>query len=349
MEQLLELMAAKTFHHFKGFTLIYIHGLGHFHPENIIDNSFLESLDIGTNNQWIMERVGIEQRRTVLPLDYIKMTKNQRPQEALEAALYTNAQTASFAALKAIENAQIKISDIGLVIAGGCTPSSTCPPEACTIACALEIECPSFDLNSACSTVAAQINFINMMMPDALPDYILIVTPENNTRFVDYSDRSSAVLWGDCSTAMVISTKIPSRLKISKTTFASSPSASDKVKFPVMKHFVQDGRTVQTFAIKKSISLIKHFREQLTIEHAKSAYFIGHQANRLMLDSICNLSGINQNSNLFNVDQYGNCGAAGAASVLSMNLDIFKENDRIIMGIVGAGLSWGGMLIEVNK
>jgi len=178
-----------------------------------------------------MERVGIENRRTVLPLDYIKRTKNQRPEEALDAALYTNAQTAVLAAYQAIEKAKIKKSDIGLVISGSCTPASICPPEACTIANALEIECPSFDLNSACSTIAAQINFINMMIPEALPDYILLVTPENNTRFIDYSDRSSAVLWGDCTTAMVISTKIPSRLRVTKTTFASSPSACDKVKF----------------------------------------------------------------------------------------------------------------------
>jgi len=329
--------------------LIYIHGIGHFHPQNIISNSFLEDLDIGTNQQWIMERVGIENRRTVLPLEYIKRTKNQRPQEALEAALYTNAQTASIAALQAINESQIKKSDIGLIISGGCTPDSICPPEACTIAHALEIECPAFDLNSACSTIAAQINFINMMIPESLPDYILLVTPENNTRFVDYSDRSSAVLWGDCTTAMVISTKIHSRFRITKTTFTSSPSACDKVKFPVMKHFVQEGRTVQTFAIKKSISLIKYFREQIPLEETQSLLFIGHQANRLMLESICNLAEIRPENHLFNVDQYGNCGAAGAVSVLSMNQRHFRENEKIILGIVGAGLSWGGMLIEVGR
>lgn len=349
MEQLLGWTAAKKFHHFKRFILIYIHGIGHFHPDNIIDNSFLEGLDIGTNNQWIMERVGIEKRRTVLPLDYIRLTKNTNPMEAIEAALYTNAQTATIAAMAAIKNATINKTDIGLLISGGCTPASICPPEACTIACALEIECPSFDINSACSTIAAQINFINMMNPDALPDYILLVIPENNTRFVDYADRSSAVLWGDCSTALVISTKIPSKLKVTQTTFASAPSAFDKVKFPVMKHFVQDGRTVQTFAIKKSIGLIKHFREQLTYEQAQASYFIGHQANRLMLESICNLAEVNTNKHLYNVDQYGNCGAAGALSVLSMNQNKFQANEKIILGIVGAGLSWGGMLIEVTE
>jgi 3-oxoacyl-[acyl-carrier-protein] synthase-3 len=340
-------MAENRSRHFKGFNLIYIHGIGHFHPENIITNTFLENLDIGTNDQWIMERVGIETRRTVLPLDYIQQTKNKNPFEANEAALHTNAQTATYASLLAIEKARINKADIGLIISGGCTPASICPPEACTVAFALEIESPAFDINSACSTIAAQLNFINMMKPEALPDYVLLVIPENNTRFVDYSDRSSAVLWGDCSVAMVISTKIHSKMVIKNTSFASAPSACHKVKFPVMKHFIQEGRTVQTFAIKKTVGLVKHFREKMEVEKFQKSYFIGHQANKLMLDSICNLGEINPDRHLFNVDKFGNCGAAGAVSVLSLKQNYFKKDDQILLAIVGAGLSWGGMFIEV--
>jgi len=58
---------------------LYIHGVGHFHPENRIDNAFLSGLGIGTDDAWIMERVGIRCRRTVLPLDYIASTRNARP------------------------------------------------------------------------------------------------------------------------------------------------------------------------------------------------------------------------------------------------------------------------------
>ena len=57
--------------------MIFIHGIGHFHPENIIDNQFLTDLNIDTSNSWIMERVGIRKRRTVLSLDYIRNTYNQ--------------------------------------------------------------------------------------------------------------------------------------------------------------------------------------------------------------------------------------------------------------------------------
>jgi 3-oxoacyl-[acyl-carrier-protein] synthase-3 len=67
--------------------MLYLHGIGHFHPENIITNRFIEELDIGTDEAWILERVGILERHTVLPLDYIRRTKNSDPRAAHEASL----------------------------------------------------------------------------------------------------------------------------------------------------------------------------------------------------------------------------------------------------------------------
>ena len=86
---------------------LYLHGLGHFHPENEITNRFLEDLDIGTTDAWIMERVGIRSRRTVLPLDYIRETRNRDPRMAREAMLYGNAETGRRAAEMAIARAGI--------------------------------------------------------------------------------------------------------------------------------------------------------------------------------------------------------------------------------------------------
>ena len=67
--------------------MLYLHAMGNFNPENVITNKFLEDLDIGTSNDWIIERVGIVNRRTVLPLDYIKKTKNADFRAAFEARL----------------------------------------------------------------------------------------------------------------------------------------------------------------------------------------------------------------------------------------------------------------------
>ena len=113
---------------------LYIHGLGHFHPENEVSNRFLEELDIGTTDDWIVDRVGIRARRTVLPLDYIRSTQNQDVRAAAEAALYTNAQMGARAAELAIQRAGVEKSRIGMVLSGSSAPSTVGPAEAAFVA-----------------------------------------------------------------------------------------------------------------------------------------------------------------------------------------------------------------------
>ena len=84
---------------------MYLNALGHFHPQNVITNEFLTSLGIDTNDQWIVERVGIRTRHTVLPLSYIRETKNKNPAAAIEAAEMSNAETGAEAARMALARA----------------------------------------------------------------------------------------------------------------------------------------------------------------------------------------------------------------------------------------------------
>ena len=142
---------------------LFLHGLGHFHSEVEITNLFLEELDIGTNQQWIHERVGIETRRTVMPLDYIRDTHNSDPSMALEATLYSHADTGKRAAEMALARAGIEKDQIGLVIAGSSRPEMSSPADACAIAEALELEVPSFDINSACTSMWAALYMLSMM------------------------------------------------------------------------------------------------------------------------------------------------------------------------------------------
>lgn len=328
--------------------MAYIHGLGHFHPENEIDNAFLQGLDIGTDAHWIMDRVGIESRRTVLSLDYIKTTRNVDPRAAIEASVYSNAQTGALAARQAIAAAGLQPADIGMVISGSCSPQSSCPAEACTIAAALGIEAPAFDVNSACSSLAAQLHFLNSMRTECLPDFVLLLQVENSTRAVNYNDRNSCVLWGDGSTAQVVSARLPARLHLVHSQFASDPKGCDKVRFVQGGHFTQDGRTVQVFAIKRSLAVLAQLRERVGAERVAQMKFIGHQANRGMLDNIARSAAITPDNHWFNVDHFGNCGAAGAPSVLSQNQHRLREGDLVSIVVVGGGLSWGGALLEVG-
>jgi 3-oxoacyl-[acyl-carrier-protein] synthase-3 len=327
--------------------MLYLHSMGHFNPANIISNKFLEDLDIGTNNEWILERVGIQNRRTILSLDYIKTTKNINPLAAFEARDYTNCQMGVAAARMALARASLTKADIGMIISGSSCPDNIAPAEASAIAAELGIEVPCFDMNSACSTFGMQINFLSRMMPDALPPYVLVVNPESLTKSVDYSDRSTAVLFGDGSSAAIVSTSVPARAVFVNCSYDSRPSAWEKVGITWGWRFYQEGNAVQGFAIRKTTEAVKLLQDKFTPE-AKRFIFIGHQANLAMLKTVCERTGILPAHHWYNVDQFGNTGCCSAPSVLSARWDQIKVGDRIAVSIVGAGLSWAHMMLKVE-
>ena len=327
--------------------MLYLHSMGHFNPENIISNTFLEDLDIGTSNEWILERVGIVNRRTVLPLDYIRETKNTDFRAAFEARLYKNSQMAATAARMALERASLKPEEIGMVIAGSSSPDDIAPAESSAVAAELGIEVPCLDMNSACSSFGMQMNFLSKMQPEVLPPYVLVVDSETLTKAVDYSDRTTAVLFGDGSTAAIVSTQVPSCARFVACSYGSRPSAWEKVGIDWKWRFYQDGNAVQGFAIRKTTEGVKNLKS-IFADEAKRFIFIGHQANLTMLTTVCERTGIIPANHWYGVDQFGNTGCCGAPAVLSTHWDELQSGDRVAMSIVGAGLSWAHMMLKVE-
>lgn len=328
---------------------LWLHALGHFHPENEITNAFLETLDIGTNDDWIMERVGIRSRRTALPLDYITTTRNRDPRGAQEATLYTHAEAGRRAAEMALARAGIGPADVGLVIAGSSAGDTASPAEACNVACALGIEAPALDVNSACTSFFAQLHLLSMMREDALPDFVLLVVSEALTRTVDYADRASAVLWGDGSAAAVVSTRVPGRARIVASRFTTDPQGADRVVVPRTGHFRQSGRVVQAFAIRKTVSVLDELRRAQSVNEraiGRRFHFVGHQANLRMLEAVCRDGHVPDDGHHSNVEWYGNTAAADAPSVLSMRWDAWTPDDDVAVVGVGSGLTWAGQLVR---
>lgn len=324
---------------------LQLHGLGHAHPENEITNKFLESLDIGTSDEWIMERVGIRSRRTAMSLDYLRETYNANPAAAMEASDESNAQIGARAARLAVERAGISLGDIGMLVGGGCAPDTASPAEACNISRELELEVPSLDVNSACTSFFAGMHVLSMMKPEKLPPYVLLVAADVMTRTVDYRDRSSAVLWGDGAAAAVVSTRELGKASILGSEFAGSPAGAGLIVVPRLSHFYQEGRKVQMFAIKKTSSYLKELRAEYE-EPERNFHFIGHQANLRMLETVCRRCDIREDQHHYNVDWYGNSGSSSAAAVASMNWDKWSADDDVGMVGVGSGLAWSRYLIR---
>jgi 3-oxoacyl-[acyl-carrier-protein] synthase-3 len=328
---------------------LYLHALGHFHPDNVIDNGFLEELDIGAHDEWVLERVGIRERRTVLPLDYIRRTHNADVRAGQEASLYSNIETAKRAATTALERADLRPKDIGMVVAGGCCPEMAIPSEACRIAAALEIEAPAIDVNSACASFGAQLHLLASMA--RLPPYVLVINAENTTRVVDYADRATCVLWGDGTSAAVVSLDVSARVRVMETTLASSPAGCAQVTIPRFGHFAQEGSLVQRFAIKRtqaSLNAMLPAARARVMETGGKLHFVGHQANLLVLEAVTNRARLVEHEHWHNVVYRGNTGAAGAPSVLSEHWDELAPGDVVILVVVGSGLTWSSLRMEVD-
>jgi len=328
--------------------MLYLHGIGHFHPENVITNRFLEELEIGTDEAWILERVGIRERRTVLPMDYVRRTKNRDPRAAYEASLYRNAETAAAAARMALERAGLKPADIGLVISGSSSPAFLTPAEAAMTAAELGIDAPCFDVNSACTTFGIQVDLINRMAVDKLPPFVLIVQPDNVTRMIDYSDRASAVLFGDGSTAAILSASVKARAAFVQSERGTNPSGFDKVAIPTGGYFHQDGNAVQGFAIRRMTESLRSFISAFGRGNGGRFHFIGHQANMGALLTVCERAQIREDEHWYNVDMFGNTGCTGAPAVLSSHWDDLSSGDRVTVCLVGAGLTWVNLLLAVE-
>ncbi len=329
-------------------SMLYLHGMGHFHPENVITNQFLEEMDIGTNEEWILERVGIRTRRTALPLEYIKDTKNKDPKAAFEASLYSNAQLGAAAARMAISRAGIKAEDIGLLISGSSSAENISPAEASTVAAELGIEVPCFDLCSSCTTFGMQLTFLGGMRPEVLPPYVLLVNTESLTRRVDYSDRKAAVLFGDGSSAAVVSAMVPARATFASCYYDTKPSEWKKVGISWNGYFYQDGNAVQGFAIRKTTESIRLLQKSHAL-NANRFIFIGHQANLSMLQTVCERCAIPEDNHWHNVEYFGNTGCSGAPSVLSQHWNELLTGDHVAFAIVGAGLSWVHTMLQVKE
>jgi 3-oxoacyl-[acyl-carrier-protein] synthase-3 len=247
----------------------------------------------------------------------------------------------------AVERAGIDLADIGMVITGSSKPDTLSPADACNVAEALGLEVACFDINSACTSFFTAANLLVDMRPEALPPWVLVVTPESLTTTVDYADRSASVLWGDGTTAVVLSTHHRSPIELLGHAIKSSPAGRDKVVVPVGGHFRQEGRTVQMFAIKKTIRLLREMQKTFH-DPGRRLHFIGHQANLRMLETVCLQCDVAPDRHHFNVIDYGNTGAAGAMSVVSMKWDSWQPGDDIALVGVGSGLTWSSFLLRVG-
>ncbi len=324
---------------------MYVHGAGAFHPDNVITNAFLESLDIGTTDEWITSRVGIRERRTSLPLDYIRTTKNQNIQACLEASPLSHLDFVERASRAALAKAGVTPDQIGMVIADPGGQFYRTPAVANLVADRLGIQgglC--FDVGTACATFGLQVHLLNQMKPEALPDFILVALGSPISWITNYADRNTCVLFGDASAAVVISPRVPGGMELLASVAGSDSSQWKKIQAPVYSHFLFDGAGVQKFAISKAVATAKAVLPPG--EAFGKRVFIGHPANMAMLDLTVRMLEGDPSRHLHDIARYGNTGQSSAPAVLAEHWDDVQPGEEVVMSVVGGGLTWAGLRLR---
>jgi 3-oxoacyl-[acyl-carrier-protein] synthase-3 len=340
-----------------------IQALGHNFPETVIGNAFFDQLAIDSAADWILDRIGIRQRCSVLSEeDILALRTGQLTRDDLVKA--GRIQTLGSLAEPAWNLLKERAKELGhqiqpdLVIAGTSVPDWDIPANACAIASHLGLDCASFDVNSACSSFVVNLHVARSLIRSGAHLQVGIFNAERYSTRLNYSDRSSCVLFGDGAAAALVQnmegwTPGPPAVsggirgfEVLDTVVHSNPSGHRHVVIPDGGTFSQNGAVVQKFAVTKTVAVTLELLEKNRFQVGDLSYFVGHQANLRMLTSVADKLHLKTEQHLYNVDQYGNQGGAGAPAVLSLNWKVFKPGDLVAVSVVGSGLTWGCALLR---
>lgn len=331
---------------------IVLTGMGHWFPDTILDNPFFDALDIGSSAQWIDERVGIKERRTVMTRQDIMDLRRgliTRAELVAQGRLMTMAEMAKEPWLMAKSRSERAGGSTALdqLIAGTSVPDWDIPANACSIAGKLGLNCAAYDVNSACSTFVVNLHVARSLLLAGQAKTVGVINAERYTTRVDYTDRASCVLFGDSASAAILEASDTAQgLELIDTIVHSDPSGYEHVRLPDGGYFSQNGQAVQKFAVTKTVIITLEILERNGMTKSDIGYFIGHQANFRMLDYACQKNGIGEDRHLYNVNVKGNQGATGAPTVLSEHWGRYKKGDIVVVSVVGSGLTWGAALFR---
>ena len=329
--------------------MLYFHGFGHFHPENEIDNAFLESLDIGTNDQWIVERVGIKNRRTVLPLDYIRATKNQDLRAAPEAALYSNAETGRRAApdghrARGPQALGHRHGHRRRLLARHLHPGRGLARRQAPSG----IDGPRVRPARGVQHLRRAFHFLYRMGPAACPTTSCSSAREHHARPSTSPTAPPPILFGDATSAAVVSTKVPGRARgVSTPRSAPTPRGADEVTIPRTRPLPPERLGRAEVRDQEDAVLLERDRGPPRRGAQRELIYIGHQANLTMLESgVPPRARSRPSATSTTSSDFGNQCAAGAPVVLSQSWDRFQPGDVAALVVVGSGLSWASIQLE---
>ncbi|MEP6923610.1 MAG: beta-ketoacyl-ACP synthase III [Pyrinomonadaceae bacterium] len=318
-------------------------GAGHSYPEGILTNADLEKI-VDTSDEWITTRTGIKQRRKAAPDEY-------------------TSQFAVKAGRQALERAGIDAAEVDLIICATTTPDQILPSTGCLIQAELGANnAAAYDLFAACSGFLYGITTAESMIRTGQIRYALIIGAEILTKYVDYTDRSTCVIFGDGAGAAVLApvsedkgvlaTKIRSDGRFAEQLFAPGGGTRLGLTHETIdsrqNFFKMRGNELFKIAVRSMAEISQEMLEKAGYTVADVKLVIPHQANQRITDAVSTRLGIDPDIVYSNIAQHGNTSSASIPIALDECLQAGKINDGdlVLMTAFGGGVTWGATLIR---
>ncbi len=313
-----------------------IAGTGSYLPAKVLTNHDLAKM-VDTSDEWIVARTGIRERHVA--------AENEVASDLSLAA-----------AQRAIANSDLAPADIDLIIVATTTPDMVFPSTACILQSKLGIAgCPAFDVQAVCSGFVYAITNANMFIVSGQAKNALIVGAEVYSRILDWTDRTTCVLFGDGAGAVVLSASPEPGVLATK--LHADGAYADKLSVPgwvcggktIGSPLVQmDGGSVFKFAVRVFDEVAREVLEAANMSVSDVDWFIPHQANIRIMEATARKLKLPLKRLISTVERHGNTSAASIPLALdeSVSAGRIKRGDNLLLEGVGGGFTWGGVLVR---
>lgn len=325
---------------------IRILGTGSHVPPKRLTNDDLQKMGLDTTDEWIRKRTGVAERR-IADRDV------------------TAADLACAASQKALDTAGLTAEDIDLIIMATITPDTCCPSAANWLQAKLDApRAVTFDVTAACSGFIFGLNVAEQYLKNKTCKRVLVVASEIMTRTLDWTDRSTCILWGDGSGAAILTLGSEGHEILSTHIHTDGANGQDLLlpgggskTTPIGHESVEEGRHTLNM-IEASLSFrvaVRHFVDAINealecndLTVADVDWFIPHQANIRMFQNIARSLKIPFERFYLTLQKYGNISSASCAISLdeAVRDGSIKADDLICLPVFGGGLTWGSALIR---
>jgi 3-oxoacyl-[acyl-carrier-protein] synthase III len=313
---------------------MFINGASHYLPKKIIPNEYYRDL-IGLSDEWIFKRSGIKNRT--------------------RAGAGENTNSMSIRAVKTgIDRMPYGTQDIDLIVGATYTPYDTVGTLAHAVQGHFDIpKARVLSISTACSSFLNAVEVVEGLFTLGKARYAIVVATEHNSAYSDDKDSQTGHLWGDGSAAVFLSKEQVSHhdmevIAVNTSGLGHVGKGIEGISLRPNEGGIKmpHGRDIFTHATKYMVSETLEILEKNHFCVSDIAYFIPHQANSRIIDSVANGLGLHRDTLITNVEDIGNTGCASTAIALSQNWELFPPGRLVVMTVFGGGYSSGAMLLR---